>query len=656
MNVTVSVDPNAFSSQKGTVVAALTISSNVAINLPQPVRVLINSQDPAQRGVFINVPGKIVDVLADPKRSVYYLLRQDRNQVQVYNSANQTLKATLRTCTAPTSMAITFDQQELLVGCNQSQYISVFDLDQLISLFPVSTGSDNVQSLAVSSNAILAMMRPNGGGDPHISQVDLLQQTTTQLPTLGVWQNKLPQDTVLTSSSNGSHILVVSNDGSVMIYDANVNSFTVSRKDFVSLGGAYAASSFDQYVVGNNVLDASGVPVGVLNTTSGNPSGFAFVDQGGYFTTAPNSFSPGVIAQVDLGTRRVLQPTQMVEAPILGAGTPSTATTTSQSCTTSTVGASTVQTCTTTITTGNTIRTQTCVTTSSSTGTGSSSSVSCTPSATTVLTIPTVWTRSIAPLPDRSAIINLTTSGFTVLPWTYAAAVAPPKISSVVSAADGKSAPAPGGLISVIGTQLSATNLATKEIPVPTALANSCITVNGQPVPVIFVSPTQINAQLPFQALGNVTMIVHTPGGLSDNFNLTIPPTAPAVFLSGVAGPQTNLPTVLRQTNSLLVTDSNPIHRNDQLTIYLTGMGVTSPAVDAGLPAPGDPLAFAVTPPEISLGGQGLQVDFAGLAPGEVGVYQINVTVPRSVPTGLALPLTINQGGGTLTVNLRVVD
>src|SRR5258708_40169579 len=184
-----------------------------------------------------------------------------------------------------------------------------------------------------------------------------------------------------------------------MIYDANVNSFTVSRHDFANLGGAYAASSFDQYIVGNNVLDASGVSVGTLNTTSGNPSGFAFVDQGGYFTTAPNSFSPGVIAQVDLGTRRVIQPTQMVEAPILGSGTPSTATTTSVSCTSSTVGGSVVQTCTTTITTGSTLRTQTCVTTSSSTATGSSGTVSWTPSAPTTLTLPPLWHPSITPPP-----------------------------------------------------------------------------------------------------------------------------------------------------------------------------------------------------------------------------------------------------------------
>jgi hypothetical protein len=54
------------------------------------------------------------------------------------------------------------------------------------------------------------MMRPNASSDFHISRVDLLQRVATPLATLGVWENKLHQDTVLTSSSNGSHILLVS--------------------------------------------------------------------------------------------------------------------------------------------------------------------------------------------------------------------------------------------------------------------------------------------------------------------------------------------------------------------------------------------------------------------------------------------------------------
>ena len=334
-------------------------------------------------------------------------------------------------------------------------------------------------------------------------------------------------------------------------------------------------------------------------------------------------------------------------------GTPASPVSGTNTCTTDVSGNTTTVTC--TIISGSTITTTKQVCTATTTGT--TTSTTCVNSSSVGQALGThVFTHSLVPLPDQSEILNLTTSGFTVLPWTYAAAVAPPQITSVVSAADGKSPSAPGGLIEVLGNRLSATNLATKQIPLPTALASSCLTVNGQPVPIIFVSPSQINAQMPFQAVGDVVMIVHTPAGVSDNFNLTVLPNAPAIFLSGVAGPDTTLPVVVRATNNTLATDSNPIHRNDQLTVYMTGLGKVTPVVADGAPAPGDPLAIAVTPPVVTLGGQALQVDFAGLAPGQVGVNQINLTIPRSVPTGLGMPLTISQGGDSITVNLRVVE
>jgi uncharacterized protein (TIGR03437 family) len=269
---------------------------------------------------------------------------------------------------------------------------------------------------------------------------------------------------------------------------------------------------------------------------------------------------------------------------------------------------------------------------------------------------PSVFTRTLTPLQSRTAYVSLTVSGFTVLPWAYSASVAPPQITKIVSAADGVSPVAPGGLIEILGNQLSATNLATSQIPVPTALANSCLTVNGQPMPLVFVSPNQINAQMPAAAIGAVTVNVHTPGGVSDNFNLTVQPTAPAVFLSGTAGPQTNIPTVIRAQNNQLVTDSNPIQRGDTLIIYLTGCGQTTPIVGDGLPAPGTPFALTLVPPSVQLGGQALSMMFAGLAPGQVGVCQINASVPRSVPTGLGLPLTITQGTSAQTLSLRVIE
>ena len=150
-------------------------------------------------------------------------------------------------------------------------------------------------------------------------------------------------------------------------------------------------------------------------------------------------------------------------------------------------------------------------------------------------------------------------------------------------------------------------------------------------------------------------MTVHTPGGVSDNYNLTVRANSPSVFLSGQAGPATNLPTVVRADNSLLVTDSNPIHRRDTVVIYLTGLGQTSPLVADGMPAPGNPLANALTMPVVDLAGVTLPVLYAGLAPGEVGVYQINATVPSNAPEGLGIPLTVTQGLAAQTVSVRVV-
>jgi uncharacterized protein (TIGR03437 family) len=627
-NVTVTVDPNAFASSKGTVTASLTITSSSAIDLPPSIRILINSQDPSQRGTIVDVPGTIVDVLADPQRNAYYVLRQDKNQVLVYNGSNNTLTATLRTCTTPKGMAITFDQQDLLVGCDNAQMMSVFDLDLLTPLAPIYTPGGYVQSVAASANAILVHERLVGGtATAGIGQVDMVGRTATQLPTLGVYKNTLPLDTVLASSSNGGDILVASSNGAVMLYDANAGTFTASRQDFAALSGAYAASNFGQYVVGNNFLDASLVPKGTILSGGAVSSGFSFVNQTGYYVSLPSTAEtsdPGTIEQVNMSTGNAIQPTAMVEDPLL----PATTTSTSLTGTTTT----------------------TC------TPNGNGGSTCTTVPNTTSTTVPSGFTRTLAPLPTQTSLIVLSTSGFTVLPWSYAASVAPPQIAAIVSAANSKSPAAPGGLITVYGSNLSPTNQATSQIPVPTALANSCITVNGQPIPLIFVSPSQVNAQMPFQAVGAETVVVHTPGGTSGNFNLVVQPNSPAVFLSGVAGPETDLPTIIRSANNLLATDSNPIHPGDQLVIYLTGLGQTNPAGTTGYPAPGSPLSNALTATAVTLGGMNLPVTYAGLAPGEVGVNQINVNVPGGVPTGISLPLTITQGAGTITVSMRVVN
>ena len=588
--ITVSVDPNAFQNFKGTAAVTLTLSSTQAVNLPAPIRVLVNSREPNQRGTFINVPGRLKDLAADPIRDQYYVLRQDMNQVQVFRGSNNTKIATLRTCTTPMSMTETYDRQYLLIGCDNSHYVWVYDLDtfQRQSSIAMYTG-DYVQSLAASAGAVLAVTRDSGGGSPNIHRVDLASRTSTSLASLGVWENKVPIDTMLSASPNGSTIVAASSDGSVFLYDANVDTFTISRKDFPSLSGAVAASSYGQYVIGNQIFDSSLVPTATIQPTNGSSSGFIFLDQDGFFVSAADSASPGVLARVNASTGTATLPTGVVEAPVLGASG----------------GA---------------------------------------------------FTRSLAMLASRSEIVVLSTSGITVLPPNYDALVAPPFISKVVSAADLASPVAPGGLMSVLGSNLSATNMATNEIPLPTALNDSCLIVNGQPVHIMYVSPTQVNAQMPAQAAGNVSISMHTPGGVSNTFSLTLLTGAPAVFHSGVSGDLTNIPTVVRFSNGLVVTSTNPVHRGDILTIYLTGLGAVNPPVADGVPAPLDPLSTTLVKPTVQIGGSSCPVLFSGLVPGYVGLYVLNVSVPSSTPQGLSVPLTISEGGFSYSQNVRVVQ
>src|SRR5262249_38252992 len=259
-----------------------------------------------------------------------------------------------------------------------------------------------------------------------------------------------------------------------------------------------------------------------------------------------------------------------------------------------------------------------------------------------------VFKRTLAVLPNQGTIVSLSQSGITLLPLTYDAAVPTPRLTSIVNAADRTQPVAPGGLITVTGTNMGMLNVATRQIPLPTAIAESCLTVNGVSVPLILVSNTQINAQLPSSTEGVAQMTLRTPGGVSDNLNFRVLSTAPSVFRSaGIASIQ-------RTANQEMVSDSNPVRLGDELTIFATGLGRTSPAVEDGNAAPGDPRAAAVIEPEVTLDGVPLAVSYAGLAPGEVGVYQINVTVTGGVRQGSSAPLTIRQGAMATTLAVQV--
>lgn len=605
--VQVQVDPELFPAG-GTTTVMLNISSHTAVNAPAPVRLLVNKPDPSQRGTIVDQPGVLTDILPDPARNRFYVLRQDRNKLYVFDGPTQSLVATLRTGTTPNMMSFTPDQNYLLVANDNAQFVSVFDLNALAPSTPIILpGGLYARSIAQSSSATLALVRNEGpttplgcAGTGCIVGIDFANRAAAALTTLGVYSNSVSPTAALATSPGGGYIFLAAPDGNVLLYSAAANTFVASRQDFSSLSGGLAASDFGTYVVGNTTFDSSLVPSGTISLPSGTGSGFSFTGQGGYLASAVASSSAGNLQFLPSLQAQPTSSVTMVEAPVLPSTPP----------------------------------------------------VAWPPSV--VSAAQTSFTRTIAQLPASNVVVVMTTSGFTVMAPSYPI-VPPPTVAALVSAADGNPSVAPGEWVSVYGQNLSSTTLGTGQVPLPTDLANVCVSANGAPIPLLFVSSGQINAQLPYSLSGTATLNVHTPSGVSANYSFSVQPAAPSVFMSGAAGPETGLATIFRDDDNQLVTPTNPIHPKDYITIFLTGMGQTSPPVVEGQAAPVNPLAQTILQPGVTLGDVSLTVTFAGLVPGEVGVYQINAYVPTGLSGGLAVPLVINQGSLATTLYVRVV-
>jgi uncharacterized protein (TIGR03437 family) len=233
-----------------------------------------------------------------------------------------------------------------------------------------------------------------------------------------------------------------------------------------------------------------------------------------------------------------------------------------------------------------------------------------------------------------------------------------PIITSVVSAADGISQTATGGLVSIHGTGLARSAASFGGYPLGTLLGSTCVTANNILMPLFYASRDLVNAQIPYEVSGQTAVVVHTPDGASPVFNLSVQSAAPAIWLNGVAGNQTGLPLVFRVSNGQLATGSNPVHRtwDEVLRVYLAGLGKTTPPVPTGAAAPPQPQSAVVGLPTATVGGVPASVTEAILTPGQAGVYEIKITVSRDTPLGLSVPLTITHGGLSQTVNIRVVE
>lgn len=200
---------------------------------------------------------------------------------------------------------------------------------------------------------------------------------------------------------------------------------------------------------------------------------------------------------------------------------------------------------------------------------------------------------------------------------------------------------AAGSLFSIFGTGLSASTATAETLPLPTTLGQIQVLVNGTSAPLVYVSGGQINAQMPVNVPTGqpVTLTVTNGGTTSNTVTLNVPPAAPGIFT--VNGAQA----VVQNPNGSINSSTSPAHPGDVLTAYLTGGGaVNSAAWTTGAASPAGAASVTVSY-ALTVGGQPAQVQYLGLTPGFVGLYQANFTVP-SLAAG-QYPIVVTMAGNT---------
>ncbi len=219
------------------------------------------------------------------------------------------------------------------------------------------------------------------------------------------------------------------------------------------------------------------------------------------------------------------------------------------------------------------------------------------------------------------------------------------------AAADGNTAP--GSIIAIFGAELASGEISAQSTPLPTILGDTTITFNGIAAPLFFVAPGQINAQLPWGvAPGGVAVRVRRGFLEISSQSILVSAVSPGIFTTNRQG--TGPGAILHADTFQPVTDANPTAAGQRIAIFATGLGPVQPAATSGQPAP-SPAARTISTPLVNINGIPATVEFAGLAPGFVGLYQVNALIPAGIsPGNQDLQIIINGvPSNTVTVAVR---
>jgi uncharacterized protein (TIGR03437 family) len=196
----------------------------------------------------------------------------------------------------------------------------------------------------------------------------------------------------------------------------------------------------------------------------------------------------------------------------------------------------------------------------------------------------------------------------------------------------------------------------------PMSLDGTNVTIAGQNAVLSYISSGQLNAQVPLNVQpGSQPLVVSTGAGSTANYSMTINATEPGLCQGLTVNGKPYLVAVVNNTLTYILPSSanatgiafRPAHPGEVISFFGNGFGAVTPA-----PAPDQlvgQMNMLSNSFNVQIGGITAAVDYAGLAPQAIGLYQFNVVVPN-IPDSDAVAVTFSLGGvpGTQTLYTAV--
>jgi uncharacterized protein (TIGR03437 family) len=210
---------------------------------------------------------------------------------------------------------------------------------------------------------------------------------------------------------------------------------------------------------------------------------------------------------------------------------------------------------------------------------------------------------------------------------------ATPVVLGVANGASFQHVYAPGMILSVFGSELAPSAASASSVPLPVSTTGVAATVNNVAAPLYYVSPGQVNIQIPYQtAVNSLATLKINNNGLIGSYQFNMVQTGPGIFTDS--------------SSALIPSGSG--NRGAIVSLYMTGAGTVTPQVATGsAPGAGTPVENLPKPAQnvvVTVGGVPATIEFIGVPVGLVGVTQINFYVPSSITDGTQ-PVVVTVGG-----------